>query len=241
MKDALGDRMKRYESTTKTHIPHRQPTIIRVDGKAFHTYTRNLSKPWSIDFGWAMDSVAFALCQNVQNVQLAYIQSDEISLLLHPYKRYKTQAWFDGEVQKMVSVSAAIAAARMTMASKDVFGEHREAYFDSRVFVLPSETEATNYFIWRQQDAVRNSIQMLARSLYSHKECDKKNSSELQEMCWQKGKNWNDVGSYWKRGRCIVKLPERWMLDPDIPTFSEHPEYITSRLALEAEDAEAAE
>jgi tRNA(His) guanylyltransferase len=238
VKDAIGDRMKRYEAATRGLIPHRQPTIIRVDGKAFHSYTRGLERPWSQRFADAMDRVAIELCDEIQTAVMAYVQSDEISVLLHPYRRYQSQPWFDGEVQKTVSVAASIAGATMTALSPSLFTAIRPAYFDARVFVVPNETEAANCFLWRQQDATRNSIQMLARSLYSHKQCDQKNGRELQEMCWQKGHNWNDVPAYWKRGRCVVRVDGiggGWIVDREIPIFSEQPEYITSRLAVDDE------
>src|SRR5690606_28151994 len=113
-------------------------------------------------------------------------------------KRHETQPWVNNRIQKIVSLSASVAASTMTILSE------KTAEFDARAFVLP-ESEVANYFLWRQQDATRNSIQMLARSLYSHKECDRKNTSQLQEMCFQKGKNWNDLPTSLKRGRCAVR------------------------------------
>jgi tRNA(His) guanylyltransferase len=239
VRDSLGDRMKRYEAATKTVVPHRQPTIIRVDGKAFHTYTRGLEKPWSWPLASAMDHVAAVLCEQIQNAVMAYVQSDEISVLLHPYRRYQTQAWFDGEIQKCASVAAGIASAEMTAQSRTIFdGEIRPAVFDGRVFVVPNECEANNYFVWRQQDATRNSIQMLARSLYSHKECHLKTCPDLQEMCFQKGQNWNNLPTYWKRGRAIVKglrwasPGAPWEVNLETPIFSQEPGYVANRLAV---------
>lgn len=211
MPDSLGDRMKAYEDAYRIAVVPRSPTIIRVDGKAFHSYTRGLPA-FSEPFADAMNSTAIKLCNEVQTCVFAYVQSDEISLLLHPYKRFQTQAWFDGNLQKMASVAASIAAATFTLESGRLWTDGatpthitiKPAYFDARVFVLP-ESEVGNYFLWRQQDATRNSIQMLARSLYSHRECDRKSGPELQEMCFQKGINWNDLPAQWKRGRGIVK------------------------------------
>lgn len=231
--DSLGDRMKRYESASRTVLPPRMPTIIRVDGKAFHTWTRGMQRPFDERLiGW-MNDVALTLCHEIQGAQLAYIQSDEISILLHDYKRFESQAWFDKQVQKMVSVAAAIAASRMTyLATESKW--RREAYFDARAWVLP-ETEVTNYFLWRQNDAVRNSIQMLARSLYSHAECENKCQAELLEMCWQKGQNWNDLKTHLKRGRCTVRCDDwYWRIDNEIPIWkAEGREYIERLLATE--------
>ncbi len=242
-KDSLGDRMKIYEDAYRLKLPIRMPVIIRVDGKAFHSYTKGCEKPFDQDLIDCINDVATYLCSNVQGCQLAYVQSDEISLLLNNYTTLETQSWFDNNLQKMVSVSAGMASAVMTGVSHKLFGVYKLAVFDSRAFVLPKE-EVCNYFIWRQQDATRNSVQMLARSLYSHKECNNKNNSALQEMCFQKGFNWNNCPTTQKRGRCIVKtktmkdstnhftgekeVVERseWVVDNEIPVFSSDRNYI---------------
>lgn len=204
MSDSLGDRMKGYEDVNRNHIPSKLPLILRLDGKAFHTYTRGLERPFSDKLFKAMDDVTKYLCKNIQNVTMAYTQSDEISLLLVDYKTIEAQQWFNGNIQKMVSVAASMASSKMTQISSEVFGEIRPAMFDCRAFILPVH-EVENYFIWRQQDWTRNSIQMLARSLYSHKELHGKNTPELHEMCFQKGTNWNDLTSHQKNGRVAVK------------------------------------
>lgn len=206
-KTSLGDRMKKYERAFKFSLPQRMPLIIRVDGKAFHTYTKGL-KPFDKNLRKVMDLTALKLCEEIQGAQLAYVQSDEISLLVHNYKRFASQGWFDNELQKICSVSAAIASATFTNESVLLERGRRPAFFDSRAFILP-ENEVNNYFIWRQQDWIRNSVQMLAYSLYSHRECYKKNNSALQEMCFQKGKNWNNLPPEDKRGRCVV--PKYWL------------------------------
>lgn len=241
-KTTLGDRIKTYEGAFKHTLPIRMPVILRIDGKAFHTYTAKCVKPFDETLINAMDTVAIALCERIQGAQIAYVQSDEISVLIHGYKKHNSSPWFDNEIQKMVSVSAAIAAGHMTAISHTITGNPGIAAFDSRAFVLP-ESEVCNYFLWRQQDATRNSIQMLARSLYSHKELDSKNSSELQELCHAKGKNWNDEPTYHKRGRCIVKehyqdaasgtIRSKWAVDDEIPIFSQDRDYINKFLATE--------
>lgn len=252
-KDSLGDRMKTFEDAYRTHLPIRMPVIIRVDGKAFHTYTKQCERPVDQGLVKCMDQTAIELCKQVQGCQVAYVQSDEISLLLTNYQTLDTQCWFENNIQKMVSVSAGIASATFTFNSWRIWKGKvaapigleciKPAYFDARVWVLPKE-EVVNYFLWRQQDATRNSVQMLARSLYSHKECTDKNNSELQELCFQKGSNWNDVPTAQKRGRCIVKktVPgtavnrktgetvkfdrSEWTADTEIPIFSQDRSYI---------------
>lgn len=232
-KTSLGDRMKGYERTFKTSLPGRMPVVIRVDGKAFHTYTKGLKgepgNPWNRALSDTMDETAEKLVASIQGAEFAYVQSDEISVFVHYYKRFTSQPWFDNEVQKMVSVSAGIASATFTANSSAIWnGEIRPAVFDSRAFVLP-EAEVNNYFIWRQQDAVRNSIQMLARSLYSHKECNNKNTSELQEMTFQKGFNWNNVPGCFKRGTVVYpgEGPWHWQPAPDFKTSDFVREHMT--------------
>lgn len=208
---------ERYEDRTRYFLPRRTYTIIRLDGKAFHTYTRGMEKPYSELLTNAMDFTAINLCKEIQGVKFAYTQSDEISLLLTDFSGPETQAWFDGNIQKIVSVAASIATVHFNngMMLNSPTPAMR-AMFDARVFTIPDRTEVANYFIWRQQDAVRNSIQMLAQSLYSHKQLEGKNSSELQELTFQKGKNWNDVAVRNKRGGFVAKKEYQFINPPSI-------------------------
>lgn len=238
-KDSLGDRMKAYEMSSRTLLPVRLPVIIRIDGKAFHTYTKGCQKPWDDNLSEAMNQTAIALCSSIQGAQMAYVQSDEISVLIHSYKRFNSGAWFDNQVQKMVSVAAGIASATFTVESQRIWGSIKPAIFDARVFVLP-EADVCNYFLWRQQDATRNSIQMLARSLYSHKELNNKNSLELKRLIQAKGKDWDLEPSKYRYGRCITKEftqenRKRWIVNNEIPLFSEEREFINRFLAIESE------
>lgn len=225
MKKQIGDRMKtNYEEAYKHYLPMRMPTILRLDGKTFHTFTKKMDRPYDGAFIENMANLAKWLVEEVQTARCAYVQSDEISLLLIPYNKFDTEAWFCNEIQKMVSISAGMASAYFT-------GLYRKlAVFDARAFVLP-EAEVVNYFIWRQQDATRNSIQMLAQSLYSHKELHKKNTDDLQEMIFQKGKNWNNLPAYLKRG--IIATSE--LIDKDIPIFTQDRSYFDKFLAIEEE------
>lgn len=233
MNDQLGERMKsQYEHRTRYYLPRRTYTIIRLDGKAFHTYTKNLEKPFDAGFIDDMNETAKYLCENVQGCKFGYVQSDEISLLLTDFDTITTDSWFDGNIQKIVSISSSLATAEFNQLrlmrftdknsvprfpcgnissvcnSEDILN-FKLAVFDSRVFTIPDRTEVENYFIWRQQDAVRNSIQSLAQSKFSHKELEKKNTSQLQEMIFQKdGTNWDKLDCGLKRGRMVVKKDE---------------------------------
>ena len=226
--DSIGDRMKDwYENRTRIHLPRRTYTIIRVDGKAFHTWTKGMDRPFDKDLMSVMDQVAVAMCQEIQGAKLAYVQSDEISIVMTDFEGPKTESWFDGNLQKIVSISAAIATAKFNDAALDLFLNQQNkkflkmelALFDSRAFTVSTAVEVENYLIWRQQDATRNSIQMAARALYSHTECNNKNTSELQEMTFQKGVNWNDYSAREKRGGIIYKKSTGEALDTDPPMY----------------------
>jgi tRNA(His) guanylyltransferase len=244
MSQSLGDRMKMfYEGITRNFLPRRTNTIIRVDGKAFHTFTKGLKRPFDKDLIHCMQYTAYQMCKNLQGAKLAYTQSDEISIWLTDYDNLQTDAWFGGNIQKMASLASSIATAHFN----DEFGRlgyiEKLAMFDARVFTIPELDEVINYFVWRQQDASRNSVQMVARSLYSHKECENKNGSQLQDMIVEKGQNWNDFPTHQKRGSCVLRvkkpvitddgdlLPRMgWGIDTEIPIFTQNREYISKIL-----------
>jgi tRNA(His) guanylyltransferase len=243
--DALGDRMKGYERASDRTLTRRMPVIVRVDGKAFHRWTRNLERPFCADLVCAMDIAAAQLCREIQGAQMAYVQSDEISVLVHGYKRHVSTPWLDNRQSKIESITASIAGSVLTAASVSLHGEVRLAYFDSRAFVVP-ENDVANCFIWRQQDAVRNSIQMLGQSLYSQSALHQKNCAQIQDMIHAAGKNWNALPTSHKRGRCIVResyeeggnARTRWVVDNEIPVFTEDRAYIERHLTVRPEDEE---
>lgn len=267
MNDSLGDRMKTYEDVTRFYLPRRTHTIIRLDGCHFHTYTKKLKKPFDFDLIEDLDSAVLETLPNIQNAKFAYIQSDEVSILLTDFAEINTESWFSNNIQKMASVSASILTAnfnkeRVTRQTEYALENNLDftendrwplAIFDSRVFTIPQAIEVENYFIWRQQDCSRNSISMVAQSLYSHKELQNKNSKEMQELIFQKGVNWNDYPINLKRGRIIKKVQEkidtskliweannkikikepqediyrnRWVVDNEIPIFTQDREYL---------------
>jgi tRNA(His) 5'-end guanylyltransferase len=182
-----------------------------------------------------MANTATALVQGIQNARMAYVQSDEISILLNDWDRHETEQWFDGTIQKMASISASIATAAFNfgMMQHMEFGNVSQmAQFDARVFNVPMD-EVTNYFIWRQQDASRNSVQMLGHFYFSQKELHCKSNPQTQDMLMlQKGINWNDLDVWKKRGSCAYPTH----FDTNIPIFTQDREYI-ERL-LRAKDAD---
>lgn len=223
MKDDLGDRMKgNYEDRTRYALPRRTYTIIRLDGKAFHTYTRDLKKPFDLDLFKDIDAAIIGMLPEIQGAVFAYTQSDEISILLTDFAQPTTSAWFDGLLQKMCSVSASIMTARFNLLRQGRYlyenmhngcAPHFElcfgpslAYFDARVFTIPDRTEVMNYFIWRNQDCSRNSVSMVAQANFSHKELQGKSTKDMHDMMHDKGVNWaTDFSDGEKNGRLIVK------------------------------------
>ena len=242
--------MKKYEYVTRTHLTPRTPVIIRIDGKAFHTFTRNFIKPFDEVFSRSMQDTMKYLCENVQGCVLGYTQSDEITLVLIDYKELDSQGWFDYNIQKCASVAASMATMEFNRAfernikayeisetaetaeeAKEkqlaVYAKSRAmgAMFDARVFNVPRE-EVTNCILWRQNDAARNSVQMAGFSNFSTKEMQNKSCSQIQDMLMlQKGINWNDFPTKYKRGSCCIRIPAegteytKWAIDNEIPIF----------------------
>lgn len=199
--DSLGNRIKKlYETPSKIFLSGRNYTIIRIDGKAFHTYTRGLGRPFDMQLLDDMNETAKFLCKEIQNAKFAFVQSDEISILLTDFDKITTSAWFDNNLQKMSSVSSSYATGKFNSLRPG-----KLAFFDSRIFQISERTEVENYFIWRQQDTTRNSISSVAQSLYSAKQLHGVNTGKMQDMIFDKGINWNDYSSHLKRGRLIIK------------------------------------
>ena len=231
--DELGKRMKTYyEQIPKTRLMRRTPVAIRIDGKAFHTFTRGFQKPFDEVLSKAMQETMKYLCENIQGCVLGFTQSDEITLILIDYQNFETEAWFDYRTDKMCSIAASMATMafnkffyaealdRYNQTISDGIIQEQEnvklmkvhqmaaekgAMFDARVFNIPKE-EVANLIYWRQLDAIRNSIQMVGQANFSHKELQNKSCNQIQEMLLQeKDINWNDFPTYLKRGSCCVK------------------------------------
>ena len=216
-KDTLGDRVKRYESVSKLLLTRRTPVIVRVDGKAFHTFTRGCNKPYDKDILKSMVYAANQTAKQMQGFKLAYIQSDEASFLLTDYDTLETGAWFDYELSKIVSITASLFTAyfnkywQQTLSNKRGVGVNeiqrikhlqKVALFDARAFNVPQD-DWQNVFIWRQRDWERNSIQMLARSLFSYKELHGENTAGLHQLIQGAGKDWNELEDVFKYGAFI--------------------------------------
>lgn len=246
----LGDRMKEYERCAEQHLPQRLPVIIRVDGRHFSTYTRriDLDEPFDNLFRDVMARVARRMCNEIQGAKLAYTQSDEISILVTSNDRIESMAWFGNDLQKLASVSASFATANFFQVAPRkwlTYGPH----FDGRAFVIPPD-EVCNYFLWRQRDWERNSLQMLARHYYSQSQLQGKNRSEMHDMIWEAGDNWNDLPAYHKRGVAVVqkevsdpfvndgKASSVWTIDKKPPRFGADRGYINGTFKWDGREEE---
>lgn len=243
----LAVRMKEYyEAIPKTKLMRRTPVAIRIDGKAFHTFTRGFKKPFDKILMKSMQDTMKYLCENIQGCVFGYTQSDEITLILIDYQNYNTSAWFDYEVQKICSIAASMA----TLAFNRYFNNNvkvwtrffdnyngipnddiysyldtldravlKGAMFDARCFNIPKE-EVTNLVYWRQLDATRNSIQMVGQANFSHKELQGKSCLDIQDMLMlQKGINWNDFPIDCKHGAACIKKENEWVIDTEMPVL----------------------
>ena len=222
----LAKRMKDYEMRDRYFLQKRIPVAIRVDMRAGHTFTRGFKRPFDDIFMKSMQETAKYMCENMGNAKLAYVQSDEITIILTDYDTLETDCWFNYRTDKLCSISASMA----TMAFNKFFeanvknyirnimpniltplaetymkAAEKGAMFDARCFNIPKE-EVTNLIYWRQLDATRNSIQMVGQANFSHKELQNKSCNDIQDMLHkQKGVNWNDLPVYQKRGSCCIK------------------------------------
>lgn len=260
----LDIRMKNnYENVAKTRLLRRTPVIIRIDGKAFHTFTRGMKKPFDEILIKSMQNTMKYLCENIQGCVFGYTQSDEITLVLIDYQTLTTEAWFDYEVQKMCSIAASMATMAFNKAFRNKAMETIEyineawnisdedkkyvdtlykaiekgAMFDARCFNIPRE-EVTNNIYWRQQDATRNSIEMVGHANFSQKDLHCKSCNEIQDMLHEyKGINWNDFSTELKRGSACLRGDKGWYVDHEMPILKgENREYVDRLIREETYD-----
>jgi len=203
---SLGDRQKAYENieTSRTLIPT-LPIIARIDGKSFHTFTKGLKRPYDEGMSQLMVETTKALV-GTTHARIGYTQSDEITLVFHA-DSFDSETYFNGRTFKLVSVLASIATATFNSLKSEYIPIKKDvlAYFDCRVWNVPNKMEAVNCLIWRERDATKNSISMAAQSVFSHAQLMNKNGSEMQEMLFRQGINWNNYPTFFKRGTYVGK------------------------------------
>jgi len=211
--NSLGNRMKDYERVSQTFLTPRSCAVIRVDGQAFHTFTRGFKKPFDSDLMSLMDYAAKSLSEIIQGFKIGYVQSDEASFLITDFDKLETQGWFNYEVNKIISISACEMSNAFNKKNMFLKKDYNIplARFDSRVFIIPNP-DVSNYFLWRMKDWERNSLQMYARSFFSQKQLYNKKCSDIHEMLHEIGKNWaTDLTPREKNGLLFTKKDDYYI------------------------------
>ncbi len=254
--------MKEYEFLQRPFLMLRCPKVIRVDMKAGHSFTRGFERPFDEIFAQCMCETAKALCRQINGAVFAFVQSDEISVIINDMKDPASpNCFFNGNVNKIVSVAASIATAEFNKAyfrlvqpipefhkREKYAANFFKALFDARVFCLPNVKEVYNYVLWRQNDASINSVQMAAHAVFDEEDVRGKDLSELQDMLMlRQGINWNDYQEYFKRGGLVARVPftkrspdgtkevvrKKWAR-VETPIFSQDPEFAAKLFEEEA-------
>lgn len=211
----IGDRFKtNYEAPACHHLTRRTPVVVRVDGRAFHTFTRNFPRPFSIKFADSMVSAAMYVASQMQGFKLGYVQSDEASFLLTDYDNFQTEPWFGYRKSKIETISASLMTAAFARCMR-LCGVTDLAAFDARAFNVP-ESEVANYFLWRARDWARNSIMMYAQAHFSHQLLQGRTCADIHEMLHAKGLNWTtNLMEDERNGTYLVGLSERTDILPN--------------------------
>jgi tRNA(His) 5'-end guanylyltransferase len=203
----LGDWCKFLEKnfTPEIMIPT-LPVIIRLDGNNFHNWTKGLERPFDKQLTQLMTECTKYLVKETNSV-IGYTQSDEITLILYSSDR-KSSIYNDGKKQKILSKLTAKCVNFFNEKRKEYLPQHdKVAVFDCRIYQVPSLHDACVQLLWRENDATKNSISMLAQSLFSHSELQNLNSNEMQDkMMLEKGVNWNDLEVRLKRGVYVKRI-----------------------------------
>lgn len=254
----LGDRMKQYERAYDTYMPSRLPVIIRIDGKGFSRFTKKIQAKKPFD-SWFSDSMAQAMLETAEKIEgcvFAYTQSDEMTFVIKNDQSEESTPWFGNRIQKLTSVASSFVTATFNqrlfrLLEKDV----PLAYFDARVFIVPSWQEAINCLVWRQNDATKNSISAacyyeVARKPDRGKKQARKlmhglNQKQQQELLFQEtGINWNNYPAKFKRGIGCYKVAKEmayegntfvrnsWELDTELPVFAREQEFLRNILGM---------
>jgi len=237
--DEFGDRMKMLENreSGRRFMPL-LPVCARLDGKNFSSYTADMQRPFDERFGWLMVEVTKALVRETCAC-VGYTQSDEICLVWHSDDP-KSQIFFDGRIMKITSVLASMCSWQFYVGARELWPHKKDVptIFDCRAWTVPNKVEAANEVLWREQDASKNSISSAARTVCSHKEIQGKTCSEMQELMFARGINWDDYPDHFKRGTFVQRRKvTRSFTSEEIAVLPEHHEAkVNSSLVVERHD-----
>ena len=211
MQDNLDERMKMYEDieAKRILIPN-LPICIRVDGRGFSKYTKEMNHPFDKNFTDSMIETMKFLIEETDAI-IGYTQSDEISLILTDLRA----PFFKGRVSKLTSIIASMATAKFNELIHKYYPQKPLAFFDCRAWTVPNRDEAANTLLWRYLDCIKNSISMAAHGLYSQKELDNKNSKEKIQMLLDKGIEWEKYPSCFIYGTFARKEVVQYKYSPE--------------------------
>lgn len=198
----LASRFKAVEQAHRHVLAAGGFVIVRVDGKSFHTYVKGLDRPFDRDFATAMVGAGLALCESDCPARLAYVQSDEISVVMDVRTG---QPWFGGRIDKITSVVSSMVTAHFNQAMSTRTG--RLGYFDARVLALDLVADVIGYLEWRRADALRNSVSMLAHHTFSDASLRGVGTAERKKMLASAGNSWDDLPVDLKAGALLI--PEK--------------------------------
>lgn len=195
---------KVLEKAYRTFLPRDSYAVVRVDGKGFSKYTKNLEQPFDAQFSRDMRETAMYLVENIDGAVFGYHQSDEISVIFSDLAGPNTEWWFGGGLQKITSVVAAMATAKFNSLRPD----GGLALFDARVHHLDAEGDLSvlQYLDWRQTDAIKNSVSMLASHHFSHRELEGLSTYGRILKLAEKGVTWNDLDLAVRQGSLLRKV-----------------------------------
>lgn len=267
-KTSLGNRMKQYEASFNQKLPPRIPLMLRLDGVGFSKMVKKwkCKKPYDLRLANAMQQASLALAEKISGTCLVYSQSDEITMLIRDDMSNDTQPWHGKKINKILTIASTTAANAFNyyfFGPEYCDSQPKLSYlaeFDCRSYIVP-EHEIFNSILWRQQDCTKNSISMLAQTLFSHKNLHKKSGSEKQDMMMiEHGVNWNDMPTAFKRGFCVknVEVPKqvpkrdenhkviegefetvnrnKWVIDLEPPIFTKDRNYINQYAKIAYKD-----
>jgi tRNA(His) guanylyltransferase len=199
---ALADRCKSFEAAEAGRRAARgTPLLARLDGRAFHTFTRDLRRPYDEAMSRCMIETARYLVQEL-NALVAYTQSDEITLAWFEPADSPTEYPFDGRYQKLASVLAGLASTRFYQLVLELMpAKVREVpHLDCRVWQVPALSDAAEVFVWREEDAIKNSTTMAALAHFTDREIHGKDTATKQEMLLARGVDWRAYPAFFQRG-----------------------------------------
>lgn len=214
----LKDRMLYYRSLTDYKVMPNCYTLVMLDGRSFSKMVKKkFELPFDDNFIDMMNETAKYICKKIQGALFAYVQSDEISILLSD----KGDTFFGGRLNKMQSIIASMAASKFNQLMMlynlkngiepndpmKIVENAKLVDFDCKVWNVPTFNDAIAWFIYRQIDCIRNSKQQAAQTYLSFAQLlNQDTDKQITLLKVNKGIDWEteyDDGK--KYGRFIYK------------------------------------